>query len=237
LLPIYEEYILLDIVFEEVRYKNLVKLNIQSSFLPEKDDPTIVESPCLEDLIGDKLTAFAPNTTGIPYFKGEDSMSMEIIKQLYDISNLFDEVKDLETIKTTFKKFALTELSYREMDNLSEKDVLEDVYQTALCIVTRGADGNGDFEQLQKGIQRIKSFIFSENYHVEKAISHASKAAYLAALIKHDAKTIEKYVDPLQVKDWVINEPMNTKLNKLKKSNPEAFYYWYKIYELEIKLE
>jgi len=25
---------------------------------------------------------------------------------------------------------------------------------------------------------------------------------------------------------------MNTKLNKLKKSNPEAFFYWYKIYEL-----
>jgi len=39
----------------------------------------------MEDLLGDKLTAFAPNSTGIPYYKGEDSMSMGIIKQLYDI--------------------------------------------------------------------------------------------------------------------------------------------------------
>jgi len=27
----------------------------------------MVDVPCLEDMLGDKLTAFAPNTTGIPY--------------------------------------------------------------------------------------------------------------------------------------------------------------------------
>lgn len=37
------------------------------------------------------------------------------------------------------------------------------------------------------------------------------------------------------MKDWTIGEPMNTKLNRLKKSNPEAFFYWYKIYELTTK--
>ncbi len=39
----------------------------------------------------------------------------------------------------------------------------------------------------------------------------------------------------MQLKDWLISEPMNNKLNKLKKSSPEAFFYWYKIYELSIK--
>jgi hypothetical protein len=230
-----EEFVLLDILFEKVQYNSIIQLNIQSSFLLEKEAPLSVNAPCLEDITGDKLTAFAPNTTGIPYFKGEDSMSMEIIKQLYDIGNLVDNVIDLEIIKTTFKKFAKTELSYREMDTLSDKDVLEDIYQTSLCIATRGADGKGDFEQLQLGIQRVKGFIFSENYQIEKAIAHASKAAYIATLIKHDAQTIEKFSNPLQMKDWVISEPMNTKLNKLKKSNPEAFFYWYKIHELETR--
>jgi hypothetical protein len=112
---------------------------------------------------------------------------------------------------------------------------LEDIYQTSLCIATRGGDGNGNFDELQKGIQRVTGFIFSETYHIEKAIAHASKAAYVASLIKHDSNVIEKYTNPLEMKDWVIGEPMNTKLNKLKKSNPEAFYYWYKIYELESK--
>jgi len=230
-----EEYVLLDVLFEEVQYKNLVELKIQSSFLPENESPLTVKSACLEDITGDKLTAFAPNTTGIPYFKGKESMSMEIIKQLYDIGNLIDNVTDIETIKNTFKKFASTELEYREMNNLSEKDVLEDIYQTSLCIVTRGADGNGDFEQLQQGIQRVSRFIFTESYHIEKAITHASKAAYVATLIKHDSNTIEKYSKPLEMRDWLIADPMNTKLNRLKKSNPEAFFYWFKIYELETK--
>jgi hypothetical protein len=227
-----EEYVLLDILFEAVHYQKLENIKIQSSFVPEKDAPLTVKSPCLEDIIGDKLTAFAPYTTGIPYFKGEDSMSMEIIKQLYDIGNLADNVSDIENIKSTFKTFAVTELSYRELDNLTEEDVIEDIYQTALCVVTRGTDGKGNFEELQKGIQRISRFVFSESYHIEKAIVHASKAAYLATLIKANTTKIEKYNNPLQMKDWTIGEPMNLRLNRLKKSNPEAFFYWYKIYEL-----
>lgn len=227
-----EEYVLLDILFEEVNYSKIVQLPIQSIFVPIKETPLLVDVPCLEDLLGDKLTAFAPNTTGIPYFKKEDSMSMEIIKQLYDIGNLLDMVNDMNVIKETFYRFAATELIYRNTEGLTATDVLEDIYQTSLCIASRGTDGKGDFEQLQLGIRRISSFIFSENYHIEKAIVHASKAAYLATLIKYKAVSLRKFGDPLEMKEWLIDEPLNNKLNKLKKSNPEAFFYWYKIFEL-----
>jgi len=227
-----EEYILLDILFEEVAYAKLVKIPVLSSFTPNDGVDFMVDIPCVEDMLGDKLTAFAPNTTGIPYYKKDDSMSMEIIKQLYDIGNLVDVVEDFNIVKTTFFKFASTELAYRNIERLKEESVLEDIYQTSLCIGTRGADGKGDFEQLQKGIQRIKGFIFSESYHIEKAITHAAKAAYMAVLIRHQADVIERFNNPVQIKDWIIHEPMNRKLNKLKKSNPEAFFYWYKIYEL-----
>mgnify|MGYP000161707980 CR=1 FL=1 len=227
-----EEYVLLDILYEKVNYSKIVQLPIQSVFVPLKEDPLLVDAPSLEDLLGDKLTAFAPNTTGIPYFKKEDSMSMEIIKQLYDIGNLLDVVTDASTIKTTFYRFAATELIYRNTADLKEEDVLEDIYKTALCITSRGTDGKGDFEQLQLGIRRIGSFIFSESYHIEKAIIHASKAAYLATLIKYNADLVEKYNNPFELKDWSISEPLNNKLNKLKKSNPEAFFYWYKIFEV-----
>ena len=225
-----EEYVLLDILYEEANYSKIILLPIQSTFLPIIDAPLNVNVPILEDILGDKLTAFAPNTTGIPYFKKEDSMSMEIIKQLYDIGNLFDVVNELSIIRTTFYRFAKTELAYRNSDNMNEADVLEDIYQTSLCIVTRGIDGKGNFEELQNGIQRIGSFIFSENYHIEKAITHASKAAYLATLIKYDILAIKKFESPVQIKDWSIGEPLNNKLNKLKKSNPEAFFYWYQIF-------
>lgn len=228
-----EEYVLLDILFEEVNYTKLVSLPIQSDFVPIIDQPLNVNVPSLEDILGDKLTAFAPNTTGIPYFKKDDSMSMEIIKQLYDIGNLFDVATDIETIKTTFYRFAKTEIAYRNSAGISENNVLEDIYQTSLCIVTRGTDGKGNFDELLNGILRIKGFIFSESYHIEKAITQASKVAYLSALIQLDAKMIDKFENPLLMKDWQIGEPLNSKLNKLKKSNPEAFFYWYKIYELK----
>src|SRR5690606_27728193 len=192
-----EEYVLLDLLLEVVNYKKLISLPVQSNFVRQSGKALNVHVPSLEDILGDKLTAFAPNTTGIPYFKKDDSMSMEIIKQLYDIGSLFDAVQDLETIKTTFYRFARTEIAYRNCKEITETDVLGDIYQTALCIVTRGTDGKGNFEELQKGIQRTGSFIFSESYHIEKAIVHASKAAYISALIQHNSKTIDKFENQL----------------------------------------
>lgn len=225
-----EDYVLLDILFEEVAYSNIVQIPIKSTFTPLQDEPLSVKVPCLEDLLGDKLTAFAPNTTGIPYFKDEDSKSMEIIKQLYDIGNIIDLVTDISIIKATFYRFAETELTYRDKNDLNVIDVLNDIFQTLLCIVSRGQDGNGNFEELQKGIHSIGSFIFSESYHLEKAITSASKAAYLSTLIKYDIKVLEKFDKSVSMKDW--NIISNTRLNKLKKSDPEAFFYWYRAYEI-----
>ena len=230
-----EEYILLDILFEKIEYTKIVELPVISPFIPTKGDPAMVKVPCLEDLLGDKLTAVAPNTTGIPYYKGEDSMSMEIMKQLYDIGSLFDRSTDLAIVKKTFRRFARTELAYRGSSDQTEHDVLEDIFNTALCIVSRGELGKGHYDELQLGIKRVTGFIFSENYHIDKAIVSASKASYLSTLISLEKTEFEKFENPMQLKDWLIPDPPYNKLNKLKKSNPEAFFYWYKIFELKNK--
>lgn len=227
-----EGYVLLDILFEEVHYKDLLTLPVQSHFVPQESDPVQVKIPSKEDLLGDKLTAFAPNTTGIPYYRGDNSMSMEIIKQLYDIGNLFDEVENLQVVKETFQKFAIAELAYRDKSELKPEDILEDIFQTSLSICTHGKDGDADFEELQHGIHRIQNYVFSEKYHLDKAIPHATKAAYLATILKLDADSIERFEPGTNMKDWIIEQPFNTRVNKLKKSDPEAFFYWYKMYEL-----
>lgn len=229
-----QEYVLLDILYENSNYIKIHKIPLQSSFIPQTGQPLEISIPSFEDMLGDKLTAFAPVTTGIPYFKKDISMSMEIIKQLYDIGNLFDVVTDLNIIKSVFSKFIKTELSYRNKNNLTRNDVLDDIYHTSLCLVSRGTDGKGNFEQLKSGIQRVKQFIFSENYQIEKAIVHASKTAYLSLLIKYNETQLNKFTDISQLMNLEIKPPSNTKLNRLKKSNPEAFFYWYKIYELTI---
>jgi len=226
-----EESIMLDILFEKVGYQKIDEISIDSKFIFSDGDPITVKVPSKEDILGDKLTAFAPNTTGIPYFKGKTSMSMEILKQLYDVGNLIDIAEDGELVKTTFESFAAIELEYRECEEKVD-GVLEDIYQTALCIVSRGVEGKGDFIELQTGIQRVSRFIFSETFHIDKTITAASKAAYLAVLIRSKKVAIDKYGDPKIMKDWSIGEPFWPRLNRLKKSNPEAFFYWYKIFEL-----
>lgn len=219
-----EEYILLDILYETNPYGNSVKENnINSSFLKVTGKHTKVAMPTYEAILGDKLTAFAPNTTGVMYGKEKE---IEIIKQLYDIGHLFDVIENISSVKEVFERIAKRELEYRAL-KLSTTDVLDDIYETALCISTRGLDGKGNFLELQKGVQNIVNYIFSESFFIDKAITHASKAVYLATLLKSNSKKILRFKDISDIDSLLIDLPFNTKLNKLKKSNPEAFYYWY----------
>ena len=144
---------------------------MKSPFLNVDGKPTVVQTPTEEAILGDKLTAYAPNTTGVRYNVEKE---IEIIKQLFDIGNLFDRVNDIANIKSVFTTIGKTELEYRGLENLSHDSILEDIYETSLCLSLRGQDGKGNFEELQTGIQNIFNFIVSENFRIESAITHAS---------------------------------------------------------------
>ncbi len=228
------ECILLDVLFEDVHYHEVEQLPIQSRFLKQEGEPVLVNIPGKADMLGDKLTAFAPNTTGIPYFKGDKDCSMEIIKQLFDIASLFDVTNDLTIVAITFKKFATVELHYRNLDPNNINQVLDDIYQTSLCVCLRGQMDANTFNLLLAGTKRIQNFIHCEKYNLDSAIVNASKAAYLSVLIANGVTTAVHF-DPHNIellRDAVIKNPLNTKLNKLKKSNIEAFFYWNEIGKL-----
>ena len=225
------ECILLDVIFEDIHYHDVKQLPIQSRFLKMEGEPVMVNLPSKSDMLGDKLTAFAPNTTGIPYFKGEKDCSMEIIKQLFDIASLFDITNHLTVVSETFKKFAAIELQYRNLDHKNIAQVLDDIYQTSLCVCLRGQIEPETFNLLQAGIKRIQSFIHSEKYNIDTAIVNASKTAYLSVLIANGMTTVAHFnpQNSASLRDAIIQEPIPTKLNKLKKSNIEAFFYWYEV--------
>ena len=226
-----EDNILLDILIEKSPYKKIIPTDIDLPFVKQDGAPVKVNIPGKEDILGDKLTAFAPNTTGIPYEKGGYSRAMEIIKQLYDIGNLFEEIGDIKTVAETFQNIAQTEMKYRKLEG-DVKTVLDDILSTSICLATRGKSGAGDFESLLNGISQIRAYIFSESYHIEKAIVHAARAAYLAKLIETGENKFVRFENARQIIEWQIEAPLDTRLNKLKKSNPEAFFYWYQIYLL-----
>ena len=128
---------MLDILIESSKYRKLLPVEIDSPFVQQEGPPIKVNIPSVDDIFGDKLTAFAPNSIGVPYEKGGFSRNIEIIKQLYDLGNLFGELKDLSIISETFNNIARTEMKYRSISG-NINIVLDDIFQTALCLSTRG---------------------------------------------------------------------------------------------------
>ena len=93
--------ILLDILFEKNYYPNIIEIPVNTKWI-ESDEIINVSVPDVDSITGDKMTAFAPNTTGIKYGTGKE---LEIIKQLFDIGNLFEKVDSVETIAKSFNAF------------------------------------------------------------------------------------------------------------------------------------
>jgi hypothetical protein len=56
----------------------------------------------------------------------------------------------------------------------------------------------------------------------------------LANLIETGAKSFVRFDNAEQVSNWTIEAPLDTRLNKLKRINPEAFFYWYQVYLLNL---
>ena len=225
-----ENYILLDILYEKSHYEDVIEKTINCSFIEYSEPSVQVHVPSVDCILGDKLTAYAPNTTGIPYGKSKE---LEIIKQLFDVGNLFDEMSDVNTVSQTFKQMAQQELIYRERDEESSyRDVLEDIFETSRILSERGRIEKDIYDQLQLGVNRIKDYIFSRNYIVESAINSASKAAYLSLLIKHEMTDVEKFDPKVDLRELVIEHPDFKKFKTIMKFDPEAYFYWYKSIEI-----
>ena len=219
--------VLLDVLHEQVNYHSTVKKALASGFIENEGEAAFVTMPDINSITGDKLTAFAPNTIGIPYFKGGNDRGMEIIKQMFDLSCLYEQVDDISIVKEVFERFCEAENSYREK-SFTPESVLEDVQVNALSICLRKAfDERCRYEVLRDGAKQVAGFIFSERFSNEKAIAHAAKVAYMAELVKQGVNQ-KVFFDPsIDMRDWQVVQPADTRINKVKKSNPEGFFYLY----------
>lgn len=217
------EPILLDLLYTPNPYPEVREIPIKHSWLSTSGEDTIITMPTFDAILGDKLTAFAPKTTGILYTKNRP---VEIIKQLYDIAFLFDNINNLEIVKSSYNKVAQEEIGFRKLD-ITAKEVLEDTNLACYTLAERNTKSD-DFNHLQLGIRNFTNFTINR-FGIDEAIIAAAKVAYLTKLIQSEKEIkIERFKNPLEIKEWLIEDPQYNKLNKLKKNNPEAFYYWFK---------
>ncbi len=239
--------ILLDVLIEDSIYPAQTEMPVKTKWI-ETEAETMVTVPTIDAITGDKLTAFAPNTIGIPYFKGKDKQpfSMEICKQLFDLSKLFEHITDIEMVAKSFIAFAEKEIIYRKNDNpeceLTPEKVLQDTIGTCLIIAKKGGGTNDEkqkFAELQKGIRGFNSgFLMSGSFRIDDAVAAAARIAYMAAKILVNDMSPIVYYKGQDIRGLNIEDQDWNFLNKLKKQpDKSSFYYWYQTTQIIGKKE
>lgn len=225
--PNHNSYILLDALFQENPYPKTISKQIENEFI-STDKPVNCIIPTVESLLGDKLTAFAPNTTGIPFGANK---SMEIQKQLFDIGTLFELAEDIEIIRKTFENFVQIESEYRGKA-FSTEEVIDDIMNTSflVCqILLRKAVINDKTQEMQEGITKLNSHLIGMKYNLETAKLNAAKAAFVAYSINNKNEFLrDKVFDLSKISNTKLKENYII-LERLKTSLPEVYYYWQKI--------
>ncbi len=226
-----EKYTLLDLLFDKVLYSQVQNIELKSQILDLDGPPTLVSCPSPECLLGDKLTAFAPHTTGIRY---NSDKALEMAKQLFDVGTLFDYIEKPGLFFETYERFAARELEYRNLSSITTRDVLQDTLNTALMLGMRGYKYNqNEYNELGKGIQSLRNHIYEGIFTPENAIVAASKVAYLAALTLTQSPSINRFDRTIDFTPIHINTRDDLqRLERLKKSSIEAFYYFYQTFDL-----
>lgn len=233
-------HILLDVVQEAECPVDLVDKPIRTSFI-EVERELMVRVPTMEALLGDKLTAFAPCTTGVPFrpTNGGPCDTMQVVKQLFDVAELFGAISDLPAVARAYDAMQALENGYRG-GGFTREQTLIDTRDACLALAMRDLKGvarTQEADWLWDGAQRLRSHLIGGNFSLDHARIAAGKVVLLCAVLRHSrfefAPAELRYhhdveaIRPLQiVGDWQT-------LNRLKAANPEAFFFWHRASEIE----
>lgn len=174
--------------------------------------------------------------SGVPFItKGGNLMVMQVVKQLYDLGELFDIASDFEKIKIAFEATFDKENEYRNAQ-FTKEQALQDTIDTCLNLLQirlKGFKNNQITDHLDEGIKRITSHLLNDNFKVDsKAKITASKVLYIANSIKNGIAinfNTDKYSeDKLPIIEAITLPKPYVRLNRLKPILPEAFYYIWK---------
>lgn len=235
----FESHILLDVLFEPAVYPEIVEMDLATDFI-RTTGRTPVRVPTVDCLLGDKLAAFAPRTIGVlqdpPPNRAGDPLEPQhtrVAKQLYDVGELFTVAHSLDTVRRTYEAIRPLQNEWRGK-NYSMEETLRDTLGAAYWFSQRDlkygeAHGLSDF--LNLGVGNLDSHLVGQGWSVPAAKASAGRAACLAAMLLGNARENlgEIRADAVNVSqlggDALIGP--HERLRALRKTAPEAFYYWH----------
>jgi hypothetical protein len=232
------QYVLLDVVEEGRQAHVIMERPIRTSFLePERD--VRVRVPTIESLLGDKLTAFAPATVGVPLRKPDRTPAdvQQVAKQLFDIGMLFEASSDFSVVEKTYGAVHGLESGYRG-NRYSIEDSLDDTMKACLAITATRPDvvkGYPDASLLHDGFDRLRGHVtwpaFNRGREFRRTV--AARAAVLASHLRahrpFDFARSRFTGSPEQLaalRAGSLNGTPHAWIDRVKAVNPEAYHYW-----------
>lgn len=233
-------FVLLDVVEESHVPHEVIDKPITPQLL-QIEREILVTVPTIESLLADKLSAFAPRTTGVPFApaNGAPPDTMQIMKQLFDVGELFLLAHDLEAVRRVYERVFAQENIYRG-GLFTRDEALNDTLDISkrFCLNGfKGAQKHADVQLLEDGRKRLEGHLIDHRFDPQTAKIAAAKAGLLAQLILTDAPS-----DALR-ESQIVPAPERIRLleitgdwhylNRLKTINHEAFWYWHQASKLQ----
>jgi hypothetical protein len=227
-------HILLDVVEERECHLPLTVKPIMTPFI-EVEKETLVRIPTVEGLLGDKLTAYAPNTIGVPFEnRNGESQSMQVAKQLFDVGELFSNAENMVAAIEAYHANFQKENEYRGHNHAIDA-VLSDTITTSYnyCgLLLKKFPKHEDAIKLRDGTGRLLAHLVGNTLHLNEQMKiAAAKAAFLSMAIKKGKTDITFATH--RYSEEKLEEIKTTELTgdfagltRLKNINPEAYYYW-----------
>jgi hypothetical protein len=233
-----EQELLLDVVEESRDAHTIVELPIRTHFL-EPEHERRVRVPTVESLLGDKLTAFAPHTIGVPFYseKSEEEQFQQVAKQLFDIAALFDVASDFEAVAKAYDAVCAQEIEYRGNKH-SRDEALKDTYQACIALTASKKailDQYPDAPLIHSGLDKMSGHLTQPTICQGQAARRklAAKAAVLAAHLQAgipfdfasmrytgSAEQIEK------LRSASLNGHPLSWVDGIRSTTPDAYHYW-----------
>ncbi len=211
--------ILLDVVFENIHYGTTIEVPIENELLLTEGENLFVKIPDANNILGDKLTAFAPHTTGVHLGEEKD---LEIVKQLFDCSALIDDMDSYSEVCDAYDKTVEAQLAYRGLSIL-KKEVLEDTIKASICIASRGQVYGEEYSYYIDGISRIRNHVIGGKFTGETAGACAGKVLYLSSSMLVGSDIVQKINDVSLYMNQKIELPKPRSFSYLRIVDPIAY--------------
>ncbi len=228
--------VLLDVVQESHCPHEQVTRPIRTSFL-HPDREITVTLPTVESLLGDKLTAFAPTTTGVRLRRkdGTEGEVMQVAKQLFDVGTLFEHATDFAQMARVYDGVQAQEAGYRGHTHTREA-TLADTLNACLGITgTKKAHQAvfADTALILDGFRKLGGHLTLPRFGDEDRRTLAARAAVLAAHLRTgrtlDFATARYTGSDAQIallRAATLKGHEHAWLDGLKAVNAEAYHYW-----------